>query len=322
MTEPPFNPAAVIDGLRAALRSRVLGQAGAVRDLLAGFVAGGHIVISGEPGVGKNLLAATLAQATSLLYRRIQCTPDLMAPDIVGADVMWSDPRTGARLLKFMPGPLFANVVLAAEITRATPKAQAALLEAMEEGAVTTGGRRHPLPEPFTLLTTAGASRTEGAYTLSTAALDRFLMNVDLRYPAEPDELAVVHRASGHAPPPAGPVASRDDLLALRQAVRAVEIPPDLADRAHRLIRRLRPEAGDAAPPLVREYVRLGPSPRAGQHLLQAARGFAALAGRPAASPADLADAVAPVLRHRLALTFRAENEGVTVTDVLESVGA
>jgi MoxR-like ATPase len=299
-----------LGALRSAIGTVIVGQHAVVDDLLTGLIAGGHCLLEGVPGLAKTLLIRTLADATALSFRRIQFTPDLMPSDVVGTDILEEDHGTGRRAFVFAPGPIFANIVLADEINRTPPKTQAALLEAMQEREVTMGGTTRALPSPFFVLATMNPIEQAGTYPLPEAQLDRFLLKLRVDYPDEREEAAVLARTTGAPLPKVTPVLDGNDLLGLQRLVREVPVSDALLLWATRFVRATRP--GPDALPRVREAVRWGAGPRAGQAMILAAKARALLADRFAVTLPDL-HAVAPaVLRHRLLLTFRAESDGVT----------
>jgi MoxR-like ATPase len=295
--------------LRAEIGRTIVGQAAVVDELLTGFVAGGHVLLEGVPGLAKTLMIRTLAEAVHLSFRRIQFTPDLMPSDIVGTEVLEEDHGTGRRFFKFARGPVFANIVLADEINRTPPKTQAALLEAMQEGAVTVGGTTYPLERPFFVLATQNPIEQAGTYPLPEAQLDRFLLHVRLEYPAQDEEVAILQRTTGRLGEEVKPVVSGAEVLQLQSLTREVRVAEPLVQYVARLVRATRP--GQTGLPFVRDWIRWGAGPRGGQSLILAAKARALLAGRFAVTVPDL-HAVAPsVLRHRLLLTFKAEADGV-----------
>ena len=300
--------------LRAEVGKVIVGQDTVVEELLLAVLAGGHALLEGVPGLAKTLLVRTLADATGLSFRRIQFTPDLMPSDILGTEVLEEDHATGRRFFKFNQGPVFAQMVLADEINRTPPKTQAALLEAMQEGAVTYAGTTHALERPFFVLATQNPIEQTGTYPLPEAQLDRFLLYIRVGYPTHADERAVLARTTGAALPRPPAVAGAADILAAQALVREVTVSDALLDYATRLVRASRP--GDTAVAYVKEWVRWGAGPRAGQGIILAAKARALLHGRYAATLEDLRAVAAPVLRHRVLVNFRAEGEGVTPDDV------
>ena len=305
--------ARLLDRLRAlrdAIGTVIVGQRAVVDDLLTGLIAGGHCLLEGVPGLAKTLLIRTLADATSLSFRRIQFTPDLMPSDVVGTDILEEDHGTGKRAFVFAPGPIFANIVLADEINRTPPKTQAALLEAMQEREVTMGGTTRALPSPFFVLATQNPIEQAGTYPLPEAQLDRFLLKLHVGYPDEREEAAVLARTTGAALPRVTPVLDGPDLLRVQALVREVPVSDALLLWTTRFVRATRPEPD--ALPQIRDAVRWGAGPRAGQAMILAAKARALLAGRFAVTLDDLRAVAPAVLRHRLLLTFRAETDGIT----------
>ena len=314
-TQTAADPAAALArlakarlALESAVASRVVGQQAVVRAVLTALFARGHALLVGPPGVAKTLLVHALADALGWSFRRIQFTPDLMPSDITGTEVLREDRAAGTRELAFVPGPVFANLVLADEINRATPKTQSALLEAMQEGAVSSAGTTRQLPRPFAVLATQNPIEQEGTYRLPEAQLDRFLLHIDVGYPGEQDELAIalldtVERAA------ITPVLAAEEFAPLANAVQRLPVAPVAAQFAVRLARTSRP--GKEASNWVSEHIAWGAGPRAVQHLIAAARAWAALEGRTAVDPSQIA-AVAPmVLGHRLVPTFAASGRGI-----------
>jgi MoxR-like ATPase len=305
-----------LTALRREIGRVVIGQESVIEELLLAVLAGGHALLEGVPGLAKTLLVRTLAEATDLSFRRIQFTPDLMPSDILGTEILEEDHATGRRFLKFNRGPVFAQVVLADEINRTPPKTQAALLEAMQEGAVTYGGTTYPLEQPFFVLATQNPIEQTGTYPLPEAQLDRFLLYIRVRYPAWDDEREVLSRTTGTESPRAAQVATAQDLIAGQRLVREVSVSDDLLDYVLRLTRATRP--GETNVPYVREWVRWGAGPRAGQSMLLAAKARALLSGRYAVILDDLHAVAPPVLRHRVLVNFRAEGEGIDADRVAE----
>ena len=310
----PDHLTQILTRLRSEVGKVIVGQDTVVEELLLAVLAGGHALLEGVPGLAKPLLVRTLADATGLTFRRIQFTPDLMPSDILGTEVLEEDHATGRRFFKFNQGPVFAQMVLADEINRTPPKTQAALLEAMQEGAVTYAGTTHALERPFFVLATQNPIEQTGTYPLPEAQLDRFLLYIRVGYPSLADERAVLARTTGAALPRPQAVAGAADILAAQALVREVTVSDALIDYATRLVRASRP--GDTEVAYVKEWVRWGAGPRAGQGIILAAKARALLHGRYAATLEDLRAVAAPVLRHRVLVNFRAEGEGVTPDDV------
>jgi MoxR-like ATPase len=298
------------------ISKRIVGQRDVIEQLLIALFAGGHCLLVGVPGLAKTLMIRTLADALSLEFNRIQFTPDLMPADITGTEVIQEDKRTGMREFRFLPGPLFANIVLADEINRTPPKTQAALLEAMQEHQVTVGGQRHPLPSPFFVLATQNPIEHEGTYPLPEAQLDRFLFMVLVDYPDEAEELEIVRRTTADLSTQLTSSLTADDILELSRIVRRVPVADHLARYAIQFARRTRVGRGDV-PDIVRDYVSWGAGPRASQYLVLAAKARAVLHGRYYVGGDDIRAVARPVLRHRIVTNFNAEAEGLTTDDIV-----
>ena len=295
--------------LREEVGKRIVGQSDVVEQLLVCLLCDGNALIESNPGLGKTTLIRTVAEATDLTFSRIQNTPDLMPADITGTEIIRE--AGGSREFVFEKGPVFANLVLADEINRATPKTQAALLEAMQEKQVTTAGETRELPRPFFVLATQNPIDQEGTYPLPEAQTDRFLLKILVGYPDRDEEREIVDRYTAGAPDPVvDRVLSRDGLRRAQQLTRQVPIADDIRDRAIDLVRATR-EADD---------VKFGASPRASMGLVLAAKARAFLAGRSHVSEADVEAMARPVLRHRLVVDFRAEREGVTPDDAVAAL--
>ena len=301
--------------LRAAISQAIVGQHEVVEQLLIGLLAGGHCLLEGVPGLGKTLLVRTLGQALELQFRRVQFTPDLMPSDILGTEILEEDHGTGHRHFKFQPGPVFTNLLLADELNRTPPKTQAALLEAMQEKTVSYAGVTHELPKPFFVLATQNPLEQAGTYPLPEAQLDRFLLHVRVDYPSETEERDIIEQTTGAKSAQVPQVMRGEDVLALQSRVREVHLGADLLDWITRLVRASRPLPG--ALPEVAQYVKWGGGPRAGQSLVLAAKARALLHGRFAATREDVMALAAPVLRHRLLLSFAAEAEQKSADDVV-----
>jgi MoxR-like ATPase len=319
------DAAALARRLDDAIGGVIIGQSAVRREVLTCLLAGGHCLLRGVPGLAKTLLIKTLADATTLKFSRIQFTPDLMPSDILGTEVIEEDQTTGRRQIRFIPGPVFANVILADEINRTPPRTQAALLEAMQEYQVTIGGVRYPLERPLFVLATENPIEQEGTHPLPEAQLDRFMFNVVIGYPDAADERRILVETTTSHLPVAAPVASAADLERARELVRDMPAAANVVDYALRLTRATRPD-DPTAPPPVREWVKWGAGPRAGQSLLVGAKAAALLDGRVVPEPADVATVALPVLRHRVLLNFQAEADGLDadqiVGRVLEAVPA
>ena len=303
-----------LGALRTEVGRVIVGQEQAIEELLLTFLAGGHSLLEGVPGLAKTLMIRTIAEAVDLTFRRIQFTPDLMPSDIVGTEILEEEHATGRRFFKFVHGPVFANIVLADEINRTPPKTQAALLEAMQEYAVTYAGTTYPLPRPFFVLATQNPIEQTGTYPLPEAQLDRFLLYIRIPYPAADQELEILRRTTGRAVPEIRAVLSGPELLQAQALTRDVHISDDLLDYVTRLVRATRPEQTTIA--FVKEWTRWGAGPRAGQALVLAAKARAVLRDRLAVTLEDLRAVTPPVLRHRVLVNFRAEAEGIGADEV------
>ncbi len=305
--------------LKRAIATAIVGQTDVVDQLLIGLLAGGHCLLEGVPGLGKTLLVRTLGEALELDFHRVQFTPDLMPSDILGTELLEEDHGTGHRSFRFQQGPVFTNLLLADELNRTPPKTQAALLEAMQEKTVSYGGQTYQLPRPFFVLATQNPLEQAGTYPLPEAQLDRFLLLVRVGYPTAAEERAILARTTGSAEDAVPQVMRAEDVIALQRHVREVYLSDDLLGWITTLVRATRP--GDpAAPAEVESYVRWGAGPRAGQALVLCAKARALLHGRFAATREDIAALAAPVMRHRLLLSFAAEAEGKSADDVVAAL--
>jgi MoxR-like ATPase len=297
------------------LRKVIVGQDVVVEQALIALFAGGNCLLVGVPGLAKTLLISTLARALDLKFSRIQFTPDLMPSDVTGTDVIQDDPATGQRRLAFMPGPVFANVLLADEINRTPPKTQAALLEAMQERRVTVQGRTSELDKPFFVFATQNPIELEGTYPLPEAQLDRFMLEVLLDYLPEEDEVAVVKSTTSLPPEAVQSVVSKEEILAYQRVVRRLPIADAVTRYAVKLVRTTRP--GDGAPDYVKQFAAYGASVRAAQALVLGAKARALLQGRASASFDDVRALARPVLRHRVLVNFTAQSEKVTTDSLI-----
>lgn len=303
------NLQATFAALKRQIHQVIVGQDEVIDGLLVAILAGGHVLLEGVPGLGKTLLLRTFAKASGLTFSRVQFTPDLMPADVTGTMILAEE--EGRRFFRFAKGPVFANVVLADEVNRATPKTQSALLEAMEEGAVTVAGESHKLPAPFVVLATQNPIEMEGTYPLPEAQLDRFFFKLIVPFPGDDVLQDVLTGTTGSIVPQVEKVVDADSLLALRAVARSVPIASSLTSRVVKLIRLS--HEGD----LAKEKLRYGASVRAGQAIILAAKVRALIAGRAHVEWPDLAGAALPALRHRLILSFEAEADGVTTDDVV-----
>ena len=295
----------------------IVGQKQVIEELLVAMFARGHCLLVGVPGLAKTLMIRTLADAMSLKFSRIQFTPDLMPSDITGTEVIQEDKMTGSRELRFLQGPIFANVILADEINRTPPKTQAALLEAMQEHQLTIGGTRHVLDEPFFVLATQNPIEQEGTYPLPEAQLDRFMFNTFVDYPDEQEELDIVKRTTTDVTAEVTPTLSAEQILSLQRIVRRVPVADHVARYALELARLTRPGQGPV-PEFISEYISWGAGPRASQYMVLGAKARAVLHGRFYAGCEDIRAVAHPVLRHRIITNFNAEAEGVKPDDVID----
>lgn len=300
--------------LRTAIATVIVGQGAVIEVVLWALLGRGHVLLEGVPGLGKTLVVRTLAKALGLSFSRIQCTPDLMPADILGTNVFSEDG------FRFMPGPVFANIVLADEINRATPKTQSALLEAMQERQVTVANTTHPLPDPFIVLATQNPIEMEGTYPLPEAQLDRFLFKAEVSYPAEQELVEIIRRnTEGPGIVLPNPVLTKEDVLLCQKVVLEFPVHEELLAYAARLVLATHPHER-LAPEPVKKYVLYGASPRAGLALILGAKARAFLSGRFHLEVEDVQAAFRPALIHRVILNFRAEAEGVSPWQVLAEV--
>jgi MoxR-like ATPase len=295
--------------IRAEMAKVIVGQDEVLEQLLMALFANGHCILEGVPGLAKTLMISTLSRCLALSFSRIQFTPDLMPSDITGTEVIQEDKTTGQRVLRFLPGPVFANVILADEINRTPPKTQAALLEAMQERQVTIGGVRHPLKPPFFVLATQNPIEQEGTYPLPEAQQDRFMFKIFVNYQSYEDEYAIAERTTIDHNPTIEQVMTADDILAFQHLVRRVPVAPDVLKYAINLTRATRP-SDPTSPEFVRRLVVWGGGPRTIQALVLGAKCRAVLKGRHHASTEDIRELAHPVMRHRLVMSFSAEAEG------------
>ena len=305
--------------LRTHLARTIVGQQEVVEEVLIALFADGHALLEGVPGLGKTLLVRSLAQSLGLSFSRIQCTPDIMPADITGTTVVVEDAAHGQRRLDFRRGPIFAQLVLADEVNRATPKSQSALLEAMQERSVTVGGTTHQLERPFLLMATQNPIEQEGTYPLPEAQADRFLLKIKVR-DVKRDELnTIVGRTTGprSADPPA--IMPAEEIIAAQRLARRILIAPHVQDYAVRLVLATQPGSG-FAPAAFESLLSAGASPRGAQAIVSGAKVRALLDGRVAVSTTDIRALAAPALRHRVMRTFEAEARGVTVDDILKGI--
>jgi MoxR-like ATPase len=302
--------------ITAELSKVIVGQRQVIEELLVALFARGHCLLVGVPGLAKTLMIRTLADSLSLRFSRIQFTPDLMPADITGTEVIQEDKATGSREFRFLPGPIFANVILADEINRTPPKTQAALLEAMQEHQVTVGGKRHQLDLPFFVLATQNPIEQEGTYPLPEAQLDRFMFNIFVDYPDEEEEFQIVKQTTADVEAKISPTLSSEEIVALGHIVRKVPVADHVLRYALQLTRMTRREKSDV-PDFVADYVSWGAGPRASQFLVLGAKARAVLHGRYYVTVEDIRAVAYPVLRHRIMTNFNAEAEGVKPDDII-----
>jgi MoxR-like ATPase len=295
----------------------IVGQRAVIEQILIALLSGGHCLITGAPGLAKTLLVKSIAQIFHLKFSRIQFTPDLMPADITGTEILQD--QEGGRMMTFVKGPVFANMVLADEINRTPPKTQAALLEAMQEHQVTAAGHRHALPEPFFVLATQNPIEMEGTYPLPEAQLDRFMFNVVMDYLPEDDEVAVIQQTTANLKPVIAQLFYGSDVLRFHEVVRKVPIAEEVVRYAVRLASASRPKQKDS-PAFVNDWVSWGAGTRAGQFLVLGGKTRALLAGRAHVTREDIEALAAPVLRHRILINYRAEADGVTVDKVVSKL--
>lgn len=296
----------------------IVGQEDVVENVLITLLAGGHSIITGLPGLAKTLLIQTLAQTVGLTFHRIQFTPDLMPADITGTDILEEDHQTGRRQMRFVPGPIFTNLLLADEINRTPPKTQSALLEAMQERQVTVRGHSYSLEPPFLVLATQNPIELEGTYPLPEAQLDRFMFNILIGYPSEAEEIDVVKNTTAAPQAPPQQALGRQDLIRIQELIRLVPVADDVVAYAVQLIRKTRP--GSGSPEFVNRWISYGASPRAAQFLILGGKARALLRGRYNVAVEDIRALAAPVLRHRILLNFHAESEQVSTDQIVEKL--
>jgi MoxR-like ATPase len=305
--------------MRVELAKVIVGQDAVIEELLIALFCRGHALLVGVPGLAKTLLISTLAKTLGLKFSRIQFTPDLMPSDITGTEVFEEDSNTGRRNLRFVPGPVFANVILADEINRTPPKTQAALLEAMQEHQVTAGGQQHHLPEPFFVLATQNPIEQEGTYPLPEAQLDRFMFNIFVGYPSEEEEFTIVRRTTQPDHTQLSHVLSGDEVVSLQEIVRKVPVADHVIRYALKFSRLTRRTEG-GCPDFVNDYVGWGAGPRASQYLILAGKARALLRGRYHVSTDDIRAVALPVLRHRIVTNFNAEAEGIRSDTIVQKL--
>jgi MoxR-like ATPase len=303
-----------LNELKQEIKKVIVGQGEIIDQLLITFLAGGHALLEGVPGLAKTLMIRSLSEAIDLQFRRIQFTPDLMPSDIIGTEILEEDHTTGKRIFKFNKGPLFANIILADEINRTSPKTQSALLEAMQEFAVTYAGITYPLERPFFILATQNPIEQSGTFPLPEAQLDRFLLYIKVDYPTQEEERSILENTTGKKNETIKNVIAGNKILEAQRLIREVHINPELIDWVSRIVRSTRP--GQKENNFVNEWVRWGAGPRAGQAMILTAKARALLLGNFSVTQDDIRHVAYPVLRHRILMNFKAEAEKVTPDDV------
>ena len=304
--------------LKKEIAKVIVGQNEVIEEILIAFLAGGHCLLEGVPGLAKTLMVKTISEALEMEFKRIQFTPDLMPGDIIGTEILEEDHETGKKFFKFNKGPLFANIVLADEINRTPPKTQAALLEAMQEYKVTYGGVNYDLDKPFLIIATQNPIEQSGTYPLPEAQLDRFLLFIKLYYPSETEELEVLKSTTAERKNNIESIFNALDIIALQKLTRQVHIDDSLIVEVNNLVRNSRPQ--NSTSEFVKKWCEWGAGPRAGQALILCAKARAVIKGRFSVIPEDIHTLAYPVLRHRISLNFRAEAEGISSDDVVKSL--
>jgi len=307
------------DRILGQLRKIIVGMEQVIDETLIAIFTRGHCLLVGVPGLAKTLLISSLAQTLSLTFKRIQFTPDLMPSDITGTEILQDDPETGHRGFKFLPGPVFANIILADEINRTPPKTQAALLEAMQERKISAGGTDHLLDRPFFVLATQNPIEQEGTYPLPEAQLDRFIFNIRVDYPSWQEEIDIMQRVTGIPGDQPEPVLGKEDILRLQELVLRAPVAGHIFNYAAALVRSTRRE-DDMAPDFVKDWLSYGAGPRASIYLILAGKARAILRGRYHVSTEDIEAVAYPVLRHRIIPNFAAQSEGLAADDIIHKL--
>lgn len=303
--------------LRAEIRKVIVGQEEVIDQLFISLFSRGHCLLVGVPGLAKTLLVSTIARVLDLSFRRIQFTPDLMPSDITGTDVLQDNPETGQREFRFIKGPLFTNVLLADEINRTPPKTQAALLEAMQEKRVTVGLHSYQLPQPFFVLATQNPIEQEGTYPLPEAQLDRFMLQVKVKYPTAAEELMILKQTTRGIEHELQNALTGEQVATLQEVVQKVPVPEHVYVYARDLVRHTRPEEEEASQ-FIKNYLAWGAGPRAGQYLVMGAKAHAVIHGRFQVTTKDVQAIALPTLRHRLVTNFHADSDKVSIEDVVD----
>ena len=297
----------------------IIGQEQIINQIFTALICRGHILLEGVPGLAKTLLIKTISDVLQLSFNRIQFTPDLMPSDITGTDVIDTNNSDGKRELRFIKGPIFSNIILADEINRTPPKTQSALLEAMQENKVTTGGTTYNLDRPFFVLATQNPIEQEGTYPLPEAQLDRFMFKIKIEYPSQNEEINIVKSTTGQIAQKLNQIISKDDLIKYQNIVRDFPVSENVVEYAVNLVRSTRPN-NENSPQFIKEWLDWGAGPRASSFLILGAKAVAALDGRTTPSIADVQNIVKPILRHRIITNFNAEAENISTDNVLEKL--
>ena len=297
----------------------IIGQEQIINQIFTALICRGHILLEGVPGLAKTLLIKTISDVLQLSFNRIQFTPDLMPSDITGTDVIDTNNSDGKRELRFIKGPIFSNIILADEINRTPPKTQSALLEAMQENKVTTGGTTYNLDRPFFVLATQNPIEQEGTYPLPEAQLDRFMFKIKIDYPSQNEEINIVKSTTGQITQKLNQIISKDDLVKFQNIVRDIPVSENVVEYAVNLVRSTRPN-NENSPQFIKEWLDWGAGPRASSFLILGAKAVAALDGRTTPSIADVQNIVKPILRHRIITNFNAEAENISTDNVLEKL--
>jgi MoxR-like ATPase len=305
--------------IKDELSKTIVGQNDIIDSLIITLLCKGHCLLVGVPGLAKTLMISSLAKALDLSFSRIQFTPDLMPSDIVGTEVMEENPQTGQRVFRFVKGPVFANIILADEVNRTPPKTQSALLEAMQEHAVTVQGKTMRLDEPFFVLATQNPIEQEGTYPLPEAQLDRFMFNLWIGYPSRDEEIEIIKRTTGVVDVLPQKILGALEIVQLQELIRRIPAADEVVSYAVELVRKTRPEEA-GAPDYIKDWVKWGAGPRASQYLILGAKARAALDGRLVPSKDDVRSVAMLVLRHRLVTTFAAEAEGISAPDIIKKL--
>ena len=308
----------VVDRIKKEISKVIVGYDEIINFTIISLLSGGHVLLEGVPGIGKTLLVRTLSEILDLKFSRIQFTPDLMPADITGTNIILED-ENGRKYFKFQEGPIFANIILADEINRATPKTQSALLEAMQEGSVTSGGIIYSLPKPFFVMATQNPIEMEGTYPLPEAQLDRFFFKLILTPPSQEELLEIIERTTNMETPKVNKVADGETIEELKKIVRSVPVPMAVKEYAVKIVLATHPES-PYAPEKVKKYVRYGASPRGAQALILGGKALALIEGRSNVSFKNIKKVAVPALRHRIILSFEGEAEGITTDEIIEDI--